>query len=309
MAAAVTGSSVVASASPAAAIDLPCPGALQKQLSVFHHGGTVLTHWYENLAFDAQGTMWVSNNTGDQLERYNSAGIRLESRYADNPGAVRIHGGQLYVNHGNGLAEQVLQESGRAAVDRLDPQNAASPRVRFVSGLKMANGGAFDAEGNYYVTNAGSTQAGPHDGVVKIRPDGSLDTAWSQAADQWGLNGAVVVGDTLYATSTADPTSPITAIPLANPAQARVIARLSMVATQGLDDLTYGPDGYLYAVGFLSDKLLRVNPADGSHCVVANAFLDNPTSVRFSKFPGEDQSRVLYVTQASGSILRIKLAG
>lgn len=305
---AMAGISVVAGAPPAAALSLPCSGSWQNQVSVFHQGGSALTHWYENLEFDGLGTMWVSNNTGDRVERFDSAGSRLESRPADNPGAVRIKGGQLYVNHGNGAGEALLQETGRAAVDRLDPQHPELPGVRFASGLKMANGGAFDAAGNYYVTNTGSTGIGPHDGVTKVRPDGSLDTAWNQAANQWGLNGAFVAGDTLYTTSTADLSSPVTAIPLDDPGQARVIARLSAALTKGLDDLVLGPDGYLYVAGFLSNELLRVNPSTGSHCVVADHII-SPTGVRFSRFPGEDPAKVVYVTKASGNILRIELGG
>ena len=48
-----------------------------------------------------------------------------------------------------------------------------------------------------------------------------------------------------------------------------------------IDDLTLGPDGFLYLADFLNGKILRINPEDGSYSTYVEG-LHSPTTARFS---------------------------
>lgn len=253
----------------------------------------------ENLEFDGHGGLWVASSSGNQLERYSPDGTRT----ATVPGiraaaSIRERGGMLYVNYGDGTTDHALPFN-NAGVVRVDPGTlAVSP---YVTGLHVANGSAFDAAGNLYVSNSGGLN------IARVRPGGQVDTNWALLPGD--PNGVTVIGDTLYTTLTLDLRSPVIAVPLANPGAWRVLAELSSPLFKGLDDVYAAPDGKLYVAGNLAGELFRVDPATGAACLFAGGLpaghvTDGITSVRaahdFGPYDGD-----LFVTSGTGAILRL----
>lgn len=258
----------------------------------------------ENLAFDGAGAMYVSDLGGDRLLRATPDGVMAV--VASVPG---MHGlavapdGQLYVGGTVGAGPGVLR------VASLDP-----PTLEPVaSGLVAANGMAFDAAGNLFVSNPGLGTSAPY--LARL-PVGDM-AAWSAWSDDYGVNGLALdaTGARLYAAVTADQSSPILSISTTDASDVRVVAELSSgaltlqpgahapsgplaLAPKGLDDLALAPDGMLYAVGHVSGELLRVDPATGAACVVASGF-EEPTSVRVAAGFGEHDGK-LFVTDMGG---------
>jgi sugar lactone lactonase YvrE len=292
-----------ASATPAVTLTTPvCPG-VPATVSVFHPGGIPLLDWRENLAFDGLGGMWVSHLMSNEVERYDSAGRLTMTVHVASPGAIVLgRDGLLYVVFGD-IPTSALDPAS-AGVVRFDPRAANPVPQTFVSDLAGANGLAIDAAGNLYVSNETGT------GIYKVRPDGSMDAAWTASASVFGTNGLAIVGGDLYANVTFDPRSGIQRVPLADPVVHAPAAQLSLnplTLPKGLDDLTPNGAGDLYTVAFLAGQLLRVDPATGSSCVLASG-LFLPTSVRRPvAFGPYNTDADLFVTEASGPILHIHL--
>jgi streptogramin lyase len=284
----------VAAAPEAAAITTGfCSDASGVSVSVFHAAAAT---WYENLAFDGDGTMWVSNLFGNALERYDSSGRLLESVPVTAPGGLSMHAGRLYAASGDSATSL-----GEGSVVSLDPQNATVPPTVLVTDLPSANGLSTDSSGNVYVAN---TLGG---GVLKIRPNGTLDSTWTNAAPIPTTNGVLVSGGTVYTDADLDVTSPVYAMPLSTPGSYHAVARLSLAITKELDDLTTAPDGDLYVAANADGQIIRVNPATGSSCVLVGGLV-NPTSVRMPiDFGTDNPARTFYVTEEAGAILRINV--
>ncbi|WP_040686313.1 SMP-30/gluconolactonase/LRE family protein [Nocardia vinacea] len=251
--------------------------------------------WAEGLAYDARGDLWVSRVRRNEVVRYDPSG-RVTARVAvAYPGSVKLGPDQLiYVTYGNFPTNLVPGSTGGGVV-RIDP-TAETPRAEiFASGLGMANGAAFDTAGNLFVADTST-------GVVRIRPDGGVDTEWSNRAKHFGADGIVVDGDALYVTLYLSPSGRILRIPLDDPSHATVAADLA--AGPGApplpDDLAIGPDGMLYDAT-TSGRLVRINPADHSTCTV---LVGEPmTSIVVSR----STEREFVVGTASGNLLRVRL--
>lgn len=233
----------------------------------------------ENLAFDANGTMFVSDFGGDHLVRVAPEGATIVAN-------VDIHGmtfgpdGLLYIGTSSG---QVWR------VDSIEP----FAKTLIAAGLPAANGLAFDAAGNLFVSNPLGTGA-----PYLVRLPASDPAAWAPWSSQYGPNGLWRDGDRILAAITGDQSSPILSYSTSDPDDVRVVAQLSLgvltlqpgvhapqgggaVAPKGLDDLTQGPDGMIYVAAHVTGELLRVDPASGVACVLASG-LHEPTSVRFA---------------------------
>lgn len=285
---------VPATTSPARAATLGhC--AAPARLDVFKEGGIPLLDWRENLEFDGRGTLWVAHLTKNRVEGYAPDGTLRTSVTVSGPGGIRRGpDGMMYVNYG---VNPLTHDSG---IVRFDPAAARPKAERFVSGLSGINGLAVDTEGNFYLSRELAT------GILKIRPDGTRDEAWTKAADVFGANGLTIVGDQLYASVITDTTSPIVRIPLKDPAARSTVVRLgsSLLDTKVLDDLT-SFDGDLVVASFRKGQLLRVDPATGRTCVLTDG-LRMPSSVRVARaFGDNDPRRVLFVVEASGRVVKV----
>lgn len=244
-------------------------------VTTFHTADT----WYENLEFQGN-TIWLSNLTGNAVEQYRLDGTFLQSIPLRAPGAIRTgKDGLLYVNFGNDGPETRPQPSG---VVRLTPK----PEV-WIGGdtLSSANGAEFDARGHLYVSD-------PFTGLYEFDRRGSL----VRHIDLAYPNGIVTIGNTVFTNIVIDPQSAIVRI------TGNRQTRLELGAPdKGLDDLAVGPDGKLYVTTYTSGEIIKVDPWTGAHCVLMSG-LKNPTAARF--LPG---TRTMFVTQASGSVLKVRL--
>ncbi|MFA5891286.1 MAG: hypothetical protein WDA27_10135 [Actinomycetota bacterium] len=284
-----------------------CPGAavVGTRLSL---GADVL----ENLAF-WQGSLWISDSTASSIRRFDAAGAELAGiDGVSSPGGLAAGSdGLMYAGTGNAAAGSIAR-TGEAGVIRFDPAGVVTP---FTSGFDMANGLAFDGDGNLWVSNDFG------DGLVRIDPSG----VWAKfVTNAWGMNGLVVDGGVMYAAVTFDQRSPILRLRLgADPAVESVMPLTTGVASirpevfadpdldqplvvKGLDDMTQGPDGALYVVGNGSGELLRVDPSTGDACVVA-AGLQNPSSVRAAPedggfSDGNSETVDFWITEFSGRV-------
>ncbi|WP_433681301.1 SMP-30/gluconolactonase/LRE family protein [Nocardia sp. CA-119907] len=248
--------------------------------------------WAEGLAYDAHGDLWVSRVRRNEVVRYDPSGRVSATVAVPYPGAVKLGPDQrIYVTYGNFLTNLVPGATGGGVV-RIDPEAAIPEAETFVSGLGMANGAAFDAAGNLFVADTST-------GVVRIRPDGRIDTEWSSRAKHFGADGILIDGNALYVTLYLSPNGRILRIPLDDPAHATVVADLA--AGPGApplpDDLAIGPDGLLYDAT-TSGRLVRINPADHSTCTILTG--EPMTSIVVTP------ERDFLVGTASGNLLRVR---
>ncbi|MEU2035747.1 SMP-30/gluconolactonase/LRE family protein [Nocardia amamiensis] len=255
--------------------------------------GLPVLDWAENLGYDAQGNLWVSRLYRNEVQRYDAAGKLTATVPVEFPGAVRLGpDGLLYVVYGDAPVS-VVRPGG---VIRFDPSAAAPQPEIFVSGFTMPNGAAFDPAGNLYVATIS--------GVVKVRPDGVVDAAWSSAVAGLAANGAAVHDGVLYVTANGGPLGRIVRIPLAAPAARSAVADLSS-PLPGLpdfaDDLLVDQAGILY-VTTLAGQLVRVDPATGAACAVLNG---QPLTA-VAAVPGSPDE--LLASTEVGTILRVRLS-
>ncbi|WP_405161138.1 hypothetical protein OG203_32920 [Nocardia sp. NBC_01499] len=254
--------------------------------------GIPVLDWSENVGYDAQGNLWVSRIYRNVVQRYDRSGALTATVPVEFPGAVRSGpDGLLYVVYGDSPTSAVRP----GGVVRFDPA-AEDPKPEvFVSGFAMPNGAAFDASGTLYVAAMS--------GVIRVRTDGSIDTAWTEQAAKTGANGIVAHGDSLYVTANGIPFGRILRIAIDNPSQQTVVADLSSVlpgVPDFADDLLIDADGILY-VTTLSGQLVRVDPATGGACAVLTG--QPLTSVVAT--PGRPNE--LLAGTESGDVLRVQL--
>ncbi|WP_306359911.1 SMP-30/gluconolactonase/LRE family protein [Nocardia sp. CC227C] len=255
--------------------------------------------WAESIGVDDRGNVWVGRTYRNAVERYSPSGELTATVPVAFPGAISFGpDGLLYVNTGNAPFSAITRTGG---VVRLDPSAAAPRPEPFVSGLGMANGADFDAAGNLYV---GDTTAG----VVRIRPDGTVDADWTDRAPKTvsdnglAVNGIVVHGDSVYVTLMGSPAARVLRVPLADPGHPTVAADLApapFTAPALPDDLAVGPDGRLY-VATTSGHLVRVDPDTHTTCTV----LAGEPMTAVAAGPGGD----LLVSTESGNVLRVHRA-
>lgn len=274
----------------------PC-AAVSAEVSEFRAGGIPLLDWRENLEFDGRGTLWVSHVTNNVVEGYGpDAKLRVEIPVPSPGGIRRGPDGLMYVNYG------ITTGAEDAGIMRFDP-TAAVPRAEIVvDGLSGINGLAIDDDGNFYLGRHGSSS------ILKLRRNGSEDTAWTEAAAVSGTNGVTIKGGQLYASVLFDLNSPVARVPLNDPGAHSVITHLSAAPTlyKGLDDLEF-VGGKLLVTAYVTGELLRVDPASGETCVLVSG-LRAPTSVRIPVgFGRYDPKREVFVSEASGRIVRVRI--
>jgi sugar lactone lactonase YvrE len=271
-------------------------------VSTFHSGQ--FGDFMENLEFDGHGTMWVANLLKNRIERYTPNGERVASVDVRAPGAMRMGpDGMLYANSGDGILDDNLLPLKRAGVYKINPTASTLTASAHTTGLRVANGAAFDSAGNLYVSNSGVWGKG----MVKIRPNGEVDQAWSDQIDFRQGNGVAIIGNSLYTTLTYDLSSPVLRVPLDRPSEDQVVVRYSAPdVPKFLDDISVGPDGMLYVAGHVSGQIIRLNPSNGESCVIADGFT-SLTSVRFARDFGSFNGQLFATEGVPGKVKRVQL--
>ncbi len=264
------------------------------------------THQLENLAFDESGNLVVMDWVSNQAIWLDAEGLRGIQPIPSTHGIVFNPADDTF--YATGL---LAGGQGPAGVVAFQLGEDFGPLRQYAEALPAANGMAFGPDGALY---ASSPLASGPPYLVRIEPGGGTGAAWQ---DRYGPNGLWPADGGLYAAITGDQSSPIVHIPFDGSPE-RTVAYLSTGAgtlqpgvhaaagpknpalvPKGLDDITMGPDGYLYVAAHLSGEVIRVDPADGSACVLA-AGLHEPTSVRFAPPAWGEHAGDLYVTDMGG---------
>jgi len=297
----------------------PCPGSTSvttwKQL-----GNDTL----ENLLIDGL-SLWISDQSAGSIRRFNPDGSEApaekELSSVSGPGGLAIGPDDLiYAGTGDSF-QGALLKTHEASVIRFDREDPARTKRVYASGFNMANGLTFAPNGDVYTSNDVDA------GLVHIPR--AHPAAWSLLDDLWGTNGLMVTRDgrTLYATVTFDQRSPIERVSLPSGAHSTAFQLTAgvvsikpavytapdlsrpLLGVKGLDDMT--TDGrYLYPVANGLGELLRVDPTNGSACLIASGF-PLASSVRIAPesgpFADHDPGTIdFYVTRFTGAIMRIR---
>lgn len=274
---------------PLAMCDGPAP-----RVTGFGDAAAPVLGWRENLVFDGRGHMWVSNVVAGEVVAYDAAGQRVASVRIDSPGGLAVTpSGEVVVVTG------ALVTAARSEIFAFDPDDDPAPRL--VATLPAGkNGLAVDPAGNMYTTGLFAPT------VTKVRPDGTVDEAWSAAAAIGGTNGIAIRDGAAYLSATLAPDTVIYEMPLGNPAAARphVHTRLPEVP-RGLDDLAVTDDA-IYAAGMTGGEIIRVDRWTGASCVVVGG-IPGPTSVRVAEGFGGYGPGDLFVTAIDGGIRHVAL--
>ena len=275
---------------PLAMCDGPAP-----HVTGFGDAAAPILGWRENLVFDGRGRMWVSSSIASEVTGYDAAGQRVATVHIDSPGGLAVTpDGEVVVVTG------ALVTAARSEIYAFDPDDDA-PAPRLVATLPAGkNGLAVDPDGNMYTTGLFAPT------VTKVRPDGSVDHAWSDAAAIGGTNGIAIRDNTAYLSATLAADTVIYEMPLSNPAAARphVHTRLPEVP-RALDDLAVTDDA-IYAAGLTGGEIIRVDRRTGASCVVVSG-IPGPTSVRVAEHFGRFGAGDLFVTAIDGQIRHVAL--
>ncbi|WP_338892851.1 SMP-30/gluconolactonase/LRE family protein [Rhodococcus sovatensis] len=253
----------------------------------------------ENLAFGGDGSMYLSETSPigpGSIQRLTPDTVRsVAVSDVSSPGGLVVHDRTLYFATGNSTAAGLFGTPD-GTVDVVDLESGV--RSTFARGLVMPNGLARSSDGAFFATrNLGAPtgltlvpSAAPHEPAV-VRTD--LGTA----------NGIAIDGDTLYVSNTFEPELRITVMDARDPGGAvRTIPVDGFGPLTASDDMTVGPDGRIYLAQNLAGRILRIDPKDGSSCVIATG-MPLTTSVSFGG-TGWDSSSV-YATSFDGTVRQV----
>ncbi|MCD5418501.1 MULTISPECIES: SMP-30/gluconolactonase/LRE family protein [Rhodococcus] len=249
----------------------------------------------ENLAFDERGSLLVSDTSfvgPGALRRITPDGsVTTVLSEVTGPGGIVVDVPTVYLNVGNTTVSG-LAGIADGTIDTLDLDTGE--RGTHGTGLVMPNGLGRLSDGSM-LTSRDLGEVG-----LTLVPAGGGE-ARVVRTDLGSVNGIAVDGDTVYTVTTfenvnrlhildaRDLEGPVRSIDLPGP------GLLSMP-----DDLTIGPDGALYIALNLAGAVLRVDPATGHSCRIAEG-IPLMSSLAFGSGPGWDPN-VLYTTGFDGTV-------
>jgi gluconolactonase len=229
----------------------------------------------EGIAVTPDGTIYVGGEAG-QIYRINGDGTPAE--VANTKGFVlglaADAEGRLYA------CDQIA-----AAVLRVDPDTQAIEIFSDGDGeqrMRVPNWGAFDGDGNYYVSDSGSWGAG--DGWIWVVRPGGRTEVWTRESCDFP-NGLAVAPDNSRLYVVESNPGRIVEIPIAPDGSAsarRVLCELGRVVPDGV---AVADDGSLVVACYRPDTIYRWHPDDGLTVLAHDpqgVVIAAPTNVAFT---------------------------
>lgn len=247
--------------------------------------------WAENLDFDANGNLYVSDTERGEIWRVYLAGNTWTQEL--------YHSGESSVG---GLATDSTflyatsrDTSGRCHLLRLLLNAPGAPAVVLATFPSFANGLEFDQDGTLYATTEGNFLPGTGK-VYHIQPDGSWEVF---VDDLWAADGIAIdrARRLLYVTQVVN-----NKVLIYQLSDGTLLKTLS-VAPKGqhslLDDIALDASGEnLYGADFGRGEILKI-PVNGAAPTVVLKGLQAPTSLLFGRGPTFNPGS-LYITEGGG---------
>jgi hypothetical protein len=252
----------------------------------------------ENVEPDGKDGLFVSASTQNAVLRLTrSAAPAVAVAGVSGPGGLRVRGGALFFNTGDGIPSGALGTAD-GTIERLDLRT--SRRTTWATGLTMPNGLAFLPDGSA-VTSRDVGGLGPT-GITRV-VHGVVRALWSDQADSNGL-AVDPTGTWLYSDETFTQASNVYRTEIAHPEHREVVASLFEPGVpKGLDDLTLASSGALYLAANGAGQVIRLDPRTKHACVVASGLM-NTSAVKQGRGRAFPASR-LYVTGFDGRVLEL----
>ncbi len=252
----------------------------------------------ENLEPDGKDGLFVSASSQNAVLRLTrTAAPAVAVPGVTSPGGLRVRGGALFFNTGDGAASGV-RGTADGTIDRLDLRTGR--RTTWATGLTMPNGLVFLPDGSA-LTSRDISGLSPT-GITRVHK-GVVQPNWSDQADS---NGMAVdpTGRWLYSDETFTMASNVYRTEIANPSRRELVASLYTPGVpKGLDDLTLASSGALYVTANSAGQVIRLDPRTKVSCVIASG-LTTTSAVKQGKGRAFPASR-LYVTGFDGKVLEL----
>jgi sugar lactone lactonase YvrE len=253
--------------------------------------------WPEGVAVDKTGNLYVGFQPLGQIRKITADGtdpVVVQFPDAGTLGLAVDASGNLYASHASGVP--VTGGVYRLSTDGVLERFAGTEQMVFPNSL------AFDKRGNLYVTDSATGT------IWRITRSGAA-APWLQhelleglgGVPGWppiGANGIVYWKGTLYMANTEKGLILRISIGVdGSPGEPEILA--DGPAVYGPDGLALDVFGNIYAALVFQDKLVRIDPVDGSVTELATIDdgLDEPASIAFSTQGGDRQA--VFVTNFS----------
>jgi sugar lactone lactonase YvrE len=262
-----------------------------------------MQHWPEGLTIDKKGNMYVTQGSpfwylpsDGWIKKISPDGTEAEElaffEDGQGPAGIVVNArGDIYFAWPNPFD---LTKNG---VYQLHDDGTAE-RLEGTQNIILANGLAFDYNDDLFVSDSlgGAIWRIPTDGSGPAQL-WSFDASLAGCGDV-GANGVAIWEDSVYVANTLQ--GLLVRIPILEDGSAGQPEVVAGDDTNGCDfDDLWGIDGIaldvhgnVYALLVLQDKLVRIDPSDGSYEVLLTATdgLHNPASIAFGTGKGERQS-------------------
>lgn len=270
----------------------------------------------ENLVFDGQGKLYVTDVFGGRLLRFapdGSVETLLSEPGNEFTGLAMTPWGTLYMGAGFSMVG--------SAPGEVRWFTKLTPPVEYrvlASGWNASNGLAYSWSGNDLYVSPGFQQ-----GIVLV-PENNPE-AWREFSPVYGANGLAIDEAThsLYAAITPDTGSKIVRMRTYDGTRVETVAQLAAggatlqpatypaslglpLLPKTLDDLELDAAGrFLYVTGHLSNELLRVDLLTSQVCLLSDDVLQ-PSAVRIARGFGPHDGK-LFVTEFTGRLVMLDL--
>jgi sugar lactone lactonase YvrE len=259
-------------------------------------------HWPEGLAIDKKGNIYVTQGSAffwvpsdGWIEKISPDGAEIDQLafFKDELGpagiVVNARGDVFY-------AKPNLDDHDLNGVYQLY-DDGSTVRLLGTENIMLANGLAFGKHGDLFVSDSfmGAIWRVPVDASGPAQIWSSDESLFGLSCGNPGANGVAIWKDSVYVANTAK--GSLVRIPIlkdGSAGQAEVVAGDNDCGGElfGMDGIALDVHGMVYALLVLQDKLVRIDPSDGSFVELLTGAdgLHNPASIAFGTGKGDRKS-------------------